>query len=474
MANGKPLMIGVPGLGGHESSLAEYVPLFPSYDLRIVRLVDHERALQEILALCEKEAEVIFLCNCYGLQLALRAAEKMPEKVNGIIVIEAFFAQFHRWAPLARGINRGFIRTVRGLNKLGLRRTRFWSGIDYAKLARYPIYFQPAFDMLWQDLGNYFSKIDDILSFKLPAHVSTPTLIIASPGGYLRSARNRRRLRHVFGNLRILEVEDRTHNIVSTSAKEIVTLSNDWLQGRLPSVSVVIPTLNEERCIGTLLDCIASQDYKGPLEVVVADKDSTDRTREIAMSYQNTFPIKIVAGGMPAVARNNGAKASGGDILFFLDADLVLPDKTFISRTVDYFMEKNLAAGSTPLVPKSDRKLDHRLVKSYNKIMHIAKYIRPLGAMCIVASRKTFDQTGGYPEDVVMAEDHDFVHRCNQLGRYDILPEPVIFSVRRLEKEGRWGLTWKYIYATMYRLAMGPITQPIFSYEFSYTDAEHV
>ena len=94
-------------------------------------------------------------------------------------------------------------------------------------------------------------------------------------------------------------------------------------------------------------------------------------------------------------------------------------------------------------------------------------------SMCIVASREAFEKSGGYPEDVVMAEDHDFIINCWPFGNYGILPLPVIFSVRRLDKEGRFGLATKYVKGPVYRVFKGPIRKPIFEYEFKYSDEEN-
>ncbi len=224
------MIIGIPGLGGHESSLSEYIALFPERNVRIVRLVNPEKSLQRILELASSQQEVIFLCNCYGLQLALRAADRMPRKVRGIIVIESFFAQFHSWTPLARAINAGLISIIAFFDSVGLARKRFWNGVDYAKLARYPIYVQPVFDMLWQDLGNYFLKIKDILTFTLPAEVTVPTLFILSPKGYLRNPTDRARVQKIFVNSRIVEVTSKSHNIVSLAAREIAGIIESWFE----------------------------------------------------------------------------------------------------------------------------------------------------------------------------------------------------------------------------------------------------
>jgi len=61
--------------------------------------------------------------------------------------------------------------------------------------------------------------------------------------------------------------------------------------------SVIIPSLNEEKYLGRLLDSIQQQHLK-PAEIIIADAHSKDRTREIARKYG----CKIVDGeGIPCL-----------------------------------------------------------------------------------------------------------------------------------------------------------------------------
>jgi len=70
----------------------------------------------------------------------------------------------------------------------------------------------------------------------------------------------------------------------------------------LMKVSIIIPALNEEKTLPVLLDSIKAQDFSD-YEVIVADANSKDRTREIAAEYG----CRVVDGGLPAVGRNAGA-----------------------------------------------------------------------------------------------------------------------------------------------------------------------
>jgi glycosyltransferase involved in cell wall biosynthesis len=234
-------------------------------------------------------------------------------------------------------------------------------------------------------------------------------------------------------------------------------------------ISVVIPAYNEERFIGTILGSLAAQEIDEPVEVVVADANSKDQTRKMAESFRGKFAnLAVVEGGLPAVGRNNGAKASSGDPIVFLDADMELPDRNFLARNVSYFRLHGLGAATTKLVPQSKNWLDHIMVGFYNLLLWPAVFVRPLGSMCVVASREVFEKTGGYPEDVIMAEDHDFVLRCAKFGKYGILPVAAHFHVRRFVKQGRLGLLFVYAKATAMRVFRGPIKK--FKYEFGYAE----
>jgi len=55
--------------------------------------------------------------------------------------------------------------------------------------------------------------------------------------------------------------------------------------------SICIPTLNEEKYLPLLLNCLLNQDYKN-FEVIISDGGSTDKTIEVAKKYQNYLDLK--------------------------------------------------------------------------------------------------------------------------------------------------------------------------------------
>ena len=87
-------------------------------------------------------------------------------------------------------------------------------------------------------------------------------------------------------------------------------------------ISIIIPTLNEEKYIENTLKALKNQDYNGKYEIIVADGMSKDRTVKIAQKYADKV-IKVKKPGISA-GRNAGAGIAKGGIFLFIDADTIV------------------------------------------------------------------------------------------------------------------------------------------------------
>ncbi|MEK7108463.1 MAG: glycosyltransferase [Patescibacteria group bacterium] len=231
-------------------------------------------------------------------------------------------------------------------------------------------------------------------------------------------------------------------------------------------VSIIIPAKNEERNLERLLKQLRQQSFQD-YEVVVADAQSTDHTREVA----KRLGAKVVAGGLPGAGRNLGAAASHGELLIFMDADGVLPHKHFLRDIIKEFHLRRLDIAAIPVEPFQGTWADRLLFRFYNIYARLTTRILPhaVGA-CMIVKRFLHDQIGGFDETITLAEDMHYARQAAQVGEFDILHSHTIqTAMRRLRKEGRVRLAIKYILGELHMVLKGPIRGHI-PYMFDYEE----
>lgn len=114
---------------------------------------------------------------------------------------------------------------------------------------------------------------------------------------------------------------------------------------KLPTISIIIPTYNEEFNIKRCLDSIFKQNYpKKLLEVIVVDNYSEDKTIEITQKY----PVIILMNKIKntQVSKMVGLRKAKGDTFYYMDADLEFKSKDFLKRLAACLMDNPLIIGS--------------------------------------------------------------------------------------------------------------------------------
>lgn len=233
-------------------------------------------------------------------------------------------------------------------------------------------------------------------------------------------------------------------------------------------LTIVIPTKNEEVYLPRLLESIKKQTLQ-PSETIVADAQSTDRTRDIARSMGAT----IVDGGMISFGRNAGAYKAQTEFILFLDADVELRDPEFLEKAVGEMLERKLDLATCDVFPLSDQYIDHFMHKAYNK------YARAWGSLyphapgfCMLTRRELHEKIGGFDETATFCEDHDYARRATEHGRFGFLKSTKIpVSIRRLDRDGRMKIAIKYMLAELHLAFLGPIRHNKFHYTFGHPTA---
>lgn len=193
-------------------------------------------------------------------------------------------------------------------------------------------------------------------------------------------------------------------------------------------VSIIIPVLNEEDSIKRLLQQLQLYREQG-YEVVVVDGGSEDKT--IAISKLLADKVIQSEPGR-AVQMNTGATHARGDILWFLHADTLIPDKTV--EKIQYQLNENNKDWGRFNIKLSGKKILFRIIE---KMINLRSCITSIatGDQGIFIKRKAFDEVGGY-SDIPLMEDIDISKKLRTRSRSVCIKETLITSSRRWEKNG--------------------------------------
>ena len=227
-------------------------------------------------------------------------------------------------------------------------------------------------------------------------------------------------------------------------------------------ISIIIPTLNEEKYLPQLLESIKKQDFTD-YEIIIGDAGSKDKTREIASQYG----CKIVSGGLPAVGRNEGAKAAKGDLLFFIDSDSILPDK-FFTVLLEEFKRKKLDIASYRVYP-SGNIIDKVCYGIYNFITWLTQGFLPHATQTVLIKKEIHEKIGGFDKEIKIGEDHAYARKAAKYGKFGFLMKvPIIStSARRFQSKGRLKIYSMFILAGIFLLFSGRAKARIFDSYYS-------
>ena len=121
----------------------------------------------------------------------------------------------------------------------------------------------------------------------------------------------------------------------------------------LPTISIVIPTLNAEKVLGKCLESILIQDYpKDQIEIIIADGGSTDNTLSIIRDFQlSTFNFQFKVVNNPLKTGEAGKmialRQAQGELIALIDSDNIFPSKNWLKQMVKPFSDPEII-GSEP------------------------------------------------------------------------------------------------------------------------------
>lgn len=188
------------------------------------------------------------------------------------------------------------------------------------------------------------------------------------------------------------------------------------------TISVIIPALNEEK---NIKNCIESAKNLNPIEIIVVDGGSSDRTVEVA---KNNGAIVIASQKGRGIQMNMGASVSEGDVFLFLHADARLTDigqmntESLLNGCIGGFFRLSF----------DDNSISARLVEFFAN-MRARLLSLPYGDQALFIRRDVFEDIGGFREYPFL-EDIDIALRLRKIGRLRYINHNVVVSSRRIQK----------------------------------------
>ena len=204
-------------------------------------------------------------------------------------------------------------------------------------------------------------------------------------------------------------------------------------------LSFIVPAHNEEFELPSTLAAIrhAAEEARQQYEIIVVDDSSTDATADLAR--QGGARVVFINRRHIAAARNAGAEAAQGEILFFVDADTRIKAAHVTGALAA--LEGGCAGGSARIV--TDGAIP-RWGRVFIRIFCALYFASNLGAGAFLfTTRKNFVAVGRFDERYFAGEEVFLSLALRRLGRFEILREPMVTSGRKLRMHSGWHIGWR-------------------------------
>lgn len=189
-------------------------------------------------------------------------------------------------------------------------------------------------------------------------------------------------------------------------------------------ISIIIPAHNSGKTIYECLNSVCFSQKQLPEEIIVVDDCSIDDTVDKARN----FPVKIFSldkQSGAAIARNEGAKICSGNIIVFIDSDVMLNENWLeeIEKSFDTRPDIDVVQGVYDI--DSSKKNLVELARNYYKCYNASKLqdrtlIAGINSYCFAIKSDAFKKIGGFDADAEKVEDVEIAYRLVKAG-YKIL-----------------------------------------------------
>lgn len=199
-------------------------------------------------------------------------------------------------------------------------------------------------------------------------------------------------------------------------------------------ISLIIPMLNEEKCIEDNLKALQWVRDLGH-EIIVVDGSSHDASPFLAEPWVDRIAVSPPG---RAVQMNRGAKLASGDVFLFLHLDTMFP-RNGIEAIISGLVAKPYGWGRFDVRLSGQRTLFRVIERMMNWRSRLTSITT--GDQAIFITRHLFEKQGGFP-DIPLMEDIEMSRQLKQTCKPVCLRQKVITSSRRWEVDGIYKTIW--------------------------------
>jgi hypothetical protein len=280
-------------------------------------------------------------------------------------------------------------------------------------------------------------SLDSILALRWQEHLALETLSQRMPAS---------------GEWLAIEIDPRSLTL-GTRMKAI------FLAG-VTNISVIVPTLNEEKYLPSCLRSLRNQDYEGDFEIIVADGGSTDKTLDVAEAMSDRV---IVTRKCPVgAARNEGAKTAKGETVAFIDAD-TWASTGWLSAIKSALQDPRTIGVTGPTLPYEGETLDvitYTFWTIYLQRMLLSLAMPHVIGFNCAYRKQPFLLAGGFDEASVTSEDIRLARRMRKRGRIVFERKmSALTSPRRFRRYGHAYIAGLYVLNGFSTLLLNRSTQ---------------
>lgn len=207
-------------------------------------------------------------------------------------------------------------------------------------------------------------------------------------------------------------------------------------------VTVIIPTLNEEKLIGQVL---ANVRKVLPFsKIIISDGGSRDKTIIISRKYADLVLSRH--GDTIGIARNCAARLAKTKYVLFVDSD-TFPSKQFVQAMLESFKNPEIVCASSTLIPMHLNWFDEAFFYGLNFMVYLSvKLNRPtIAGSCVAYKNAAFKRLGGFDETTASAEDFALSIKARSIGKIAYFRSIIVpTSRRRIKDLGLFGLLFDW------------------------------